>query len=111
MNVLGAGVALLVLAGCTPPIAQSETPASLLRSVDASDGINRAEAESIAEAYFLKHVGCGVYTGLASGPDSWIVKGKHGFAGDPIKGFLIDKQSGAIRSPVGPSYVRPEAML
>jgi len=87
------------------------TPARLLSYVDASDGVSLSEATNIAEAYFLLHVGCGNYSGISELPDSWVVEGQFGYAGEPIRGFLIDKRTGAITSPVGPSYVRPGDML
>lgn len=87
------------------------TPASLLQFVDATDGVSRAEAYDIAGAYFLQHVGCGNYSGISEVPGSWVVEGQFGFAGEPIRGFLINKQTGAITSPVGPSYARPGEML
>ncbi|WP_145985379.1 hypothetical protein [Marilutibacter maris] len=87
------------------------TPASLLRYVDTTDGVSRTEANDIAEAYFLQHVGCGNYSGISELPDSWVVEGQFGYAGEPILGFLINKQTGAITSPVGPSYARPGDML
>lgn len=87
------------------------TPASLLRYVDTSDGVSRAEANDIAKAYFLRHVGCGAYSGISELPGSWEVEGNFGYSGEPIRGFLIDKQIGAIVSPVGPSYARPDDML
>jgi hypothetical protein len=90
---------------------ERQDPAALLSTVDASDGVTRGEADTIAEAYFAKHVGCGAYSGISNGDASWVVEGKHGFGGDPIKGFLIDKKTGQITSTVGPSYAHPNDML
>jgi len=87
------------------------TPEGLLRYVDATDGISRAEASDIAEAYFMQHVGCGSYLGLSELPSAWVVEGQFGYSGEPIRDFLIDKQTGAIRSSVGPSYSDPKGML
>ena len=87
------------------------TPASHLRYVDAADGISAAEANDIAEAYFLKHVGCGSYVGISDGIDAWVVNGQFGYAGEPIKDFRIDKKTGAIASSIGPSYEHPGDML
>jgi hypothetical protein len=108
MNKSVAALSLLALAGCA---SDHGTPASLLGNVNLSDGVSRAEAQKIAEAYFLIHVGCGAFSGISDGSNSWVVEGKHGYAGDPIKGFLINKQSGFITSPIGPSYARPDDML
>ena len=77
-----------------------ETPASLLSSVDLSNGVDRKEAENIARAYFLKNVCCGAFTGISDGGNVWNVEGLHGYAAEPIKGFTIDKKTVAISSPV-----------
>ena len=78
-----------------------------LKAVTLSDGVSRYEAEIIAQSYFARIVGCGAYTGIQDGSDHWIVDGKFGYAGEPIKGFFIDKRSGRVRSSVGPSYDDP----
>ena len=78
-----------------------------LKAVTLSDGVSRAEAEIIAQSYFARNVGCGAFTGIQDGGDCWIVDGKFGFAGELIKGFFIDKHSGKVTSPVGPSYDDP----
>jgi hypothetical protein len=88
-----------------------ETPASLLRSVNTSDGVSREEAEYIAKAYFWQHIVCGVYGGISDENDYWVVEGAFGVAALPIKGFTISKSSGAISSPVGPSYAHPSDIL
>ncbi len=72
-----------------------------------ADGISKAEAELIAECYFHQHVGCGAFTGVARTGPFWIVDAKFGYAGTPVNGFHIDKSSGKIRSPIGPSYATP----
>jgi hypothetical protein len=78
-----------------------------LKAVNLSDGVSQPEAEIIAESYFARNVGCGALTGIQDGGDRWIVDGKFGFAGEPIKGFFIDKRSGRVTSPIGPSYDDP----
>jgi hypothetical protein len=103
-------VVLWLLTSCAST-SQGENPASLLASVNILDGVSREEADKIARAYFLAHVGCGVYSGISESPDAWVVEGKFGYSGDPIQGFLIDKHTGAIQSPVGPHYVHPKDML
>ena len=104
-NLLSSGAALAQAAD------NLATPASLLSYVDTADGVSRTEANDIAEAYFLRHVGCGNYAGISELADSWVVEGQFGYAGEPIRGFLINKQTGAITSPVGPSYSHPREML
>ena len=99
----------VALVGCAP--AESQTPQAHLAAVDLTDGVSRSEANDIAEAYFKTHVGCGSFTGISNSDNGWVVEGKHGFGGDPIRGFLIDKKTGAIASPVGPSYKSPNEML
>jgi hypothetical protein len=108
---IGLAFALCACAHTTEPVAEPKSPALLLSSVDTSDGVSRAEAVSIAEAYFLKHVGCGAYRDISETSDAWVVEGLFGYAAQPIKGFLINKRSGAITSPVGPSYAHPSDML
>ena len=78
-----------------------------LKAVTLSDGVSQSEAEIIAQSYFARNVGCRAFTGIQDGGDRWIVDGKFGFAGEPIKGFIIDKRSGRVTSPVGPSYDEP----
>jgi hypothetical protein len=78
-----------------------------LKAVTLSDGVSQSEAETIAASYFAKHVGCGALTGISDGEDRWIVDGRFGNAGVPIKGFFIVKHSGKVKSPIGPSYDDP----
>ncbi|WP_255991968.1 hypothetical protein [Chitinolyticbacter albus] len=63
-----AALSMFAIAGDSPLRMPSATLSSLLQYVDASDGISRSEANEIAEAYFLQHVGCGHYSGLAETP-------------------------------------------
>ena len=78
-----------------------------LKAVVVADGISKSEAELIAECYFHKHVGCGGFTGVRDGGDYWIVDGAFGVAAKPIQGFHIDKSTGKVTSPIGPSYATP----
>ena len=82
-----------------------------LKRVVVADGIGRGDAAAIAEAYFFKHVGCGGFNGIRDGGRVWIVEGAFGFAGEPVKGFYIDKKSGRVVSPIGPSYEDPLDIL
>jgi hypothetical protein len=88
-----------------------ETPKTLLASIRISDGISKHEASSIAKAYFITYVGCGTYTGISERKDVWIVNGVHGRGAALIEGFFIDKKSGEITSPIGPSHINPYGML
>ncbi len=82
-----------------------------LQAVILLDGISRPEAEIIARSYFARNVGCGAFTGILDGGDHWIVDGEFGYAGEPIKGFFIDKSSGQVTSPIGPSYGDPRKIF
>ena len=83
----------------------------LLSDIDVSDGIDEPEARIIADAYFKMHVGCGVYEGISNSSEVWVVEGKYGYSGDPIRGFFINKKTGSITSPIGQSYSRPSDMF
>ena len=96
---------------CKAELSPAATPASLLFHVDTKDGVSRAEANDIAQAYFLQHVGCGSYSGISDSLGYWVVDGHFGYSGTPIEGFFIDKRTGAITSTIGPSYESPGDML
>lgn len=81
-----------------------------LKSVAVSDGISKSEAESIGQAYFYAYVGCGGYTGIREEADHWVFEGAFGFAGEPVEG-TINKSTGAVTSPFGPSLKSPFEML
>jgi hypothetical protein len=108
---------LLLLVVCTACQTSSETLVSRdratvqfrekLKTVTVSDGISQSEAEIIGRCYFLKHVGCGAFRGVLDGGDRWIVDGAVGPAGVPVQGFFIDKRTGKVTSPIGPSYDNP----
>ena len=93
-----------MLTGCSSDARPEQGPALLLRQVDEANGIDMREADLIAQAYFLKNIGCGSYESVSDGGSDWIVHGRHGVAASPIRGFLIGKSKGAITSPVGPSH-------
>ena len=82
-----------------------------LSKVTISDGISRKEATAIAEAYFCEHVGCGAFRGIRNGGDVWIVEAVFGHGARPVRGFQIDKKSGRVTSPIGPSYENPLDMM
>ena len=96
----------------TSPAAQTRDAQTIqlrekLKAVTVADGITKAEAELIAECYFHQNVGCGAFTGIQDGGDFWIVDAKFGYAGTPVKDFHIEKSTGKITSPIGPSYATP----
>jgi hypothetical protein len=85
----------------------AESVQGLLATVSTHDGIDKIEAENIAKAYFRHNIGCGYFKEVTDTEDNWVVQGGFGYAGTPIEGFLINKNTGAIASPVGPSYRSP----
>ncbi len=110
--IVGCAISVMFsILGASAVATERETPASLLAGVNTSDGINKSEAEKIAAAYFMRYIGCGSFLGISEVKDAWVVEGLYGRAAEPIKGFLINKRSGAIVSPVGPSYKRPQDLL
>jgi len=114
---------LIVCSGCSQHSATSPTASTSpalqardsqttqlrekLKTVTVADGISKSEAVLIAECYFHQNVGCGAFTGIQDGGDFWIVDAKSGYAGTPVKDFHIDKRTGKITSPIGPSYATP----
>jgi hypothetical protein len=100
---------LATLSACqqVPPRKETAELRQKLKTVTLADGISQSEAEIIGKCYFAKHVGCGAFVGIQDGGDRWIVDAKLGYGGEPVKGFIIDKQSGNLTSPVGPSYDNP----
>jgi hypothetical protein len=82
-----------------------------LDSVSVVDGVSKPEAELIAKSYFHRHVGCGMFTGIRDGGRHWIVDGGVGYFGKPIEGFKIDKETGSVTSPIGPSYGSPSDIM
>lgn len=104
---------LMMCAGCqTQPTARTRTQAlQTLRTVALEDGVSRSEAQVIGECYFARNVGCGVFLGVIDGGSRWIVDAAVGYAAKPVEGFYIDKHSGKVVSPIGPSYDNPLEML
>lgn len=65
----------------------------------AGEDLTHEQATLIAQRYFLIHVGCGAFSGLTELTDAWQVNGGFGYTGAPIKGFLINKKTGALTLP------------
>ena len=78
-----------------------------LSEIVLTDGVSKHEAEIIAKAYFNQHVGCGAFNSIQDGGNFWIVDGAFGYGATAINGFTIDKRSGAVTSPIGPSFSTP----
>ena len=106
---------LLAGTACRKESADAATQTAALRQqlkgVTITDGISKPEAEIIAKCYFDKHVGCGAFLGIRDGGSNWIVDAKFGLAGKPVNGFHIDKNTGVVTSPIGPSYANPSQIL
>ena len=113
----------LVLLACTGCRQQSADAATQLHEVETvelrkklkgitvTDGVSKPEAEIIAQCYFHQNVGCGAFLGIHDGGSNWIVDAKFGLAGKPVNGFHIDKNTGRITSPIGPSYANPSQIF
>jgi hypothetical protein len=82
-----------------------------LRTITTSDGISQSEAEIIAACYFRKNIGCGAFNRIENGNGFWIVNASFGYSAIPVKNFRIDKRTGRITSPIGPSYATPYAIF
>ncbi len=68
-----------------------------LQTVDASNGIDQAEAYIIAEAYFIYHIsGCGYPAEPESENENWVSKTQIGIVGKPGPPILINKKTGDI---------------
>jgi len=109
MKFLASLILLIACAGCqTQP---TEPTAAQLReklhTITLADGISQSEAQIIGDCYFARNVACGAFYGVHDGGDRWIVDAGFGYAGMPVKGFYIEKQSGKVVSPIGPSYDNP----
>jgi hypothetical protein len=99
---------LMVCAGCRTPAGPTQVELrERLKTVTLADGVSQSEARIIGECYFAWNVGCGAFYGIRDGGDRWIVDGGFGYAAEPVKGFYIDKHSGKVVSPIGPSYDNP----
>jgi hypothetical protein len=98
--------------GPSPRIRQHAAETKKLRAkllkMNVADGINENEADTIARAYFIKYVGCGNYEKVSDAEDFWQIEGRWGLGAQPIKGFVINKVTGEIKSPIGPNYLHPK---
>ena len=95
-----------VCAGCRSRPTAADWRARL-HTVTLEDGVSQHEAFIVGRCYFAKHVRCGAFYGVRDGGDSWIVDAAFGYAGETVHGFYIDKRSGKVVSPIGPSYDNP----
>jgi hypothetical protein len=105
---------MTALSGCSPrstPSSPTKELRAKLKAITTGDGISNSEAELIAKCYFHQNVGCGGFTGIRDGGEYWIIDGAFGYAAEPIVGFRIDKESGKVISPIGPSYASPSELF
>ncbi len=95
-------LALLGLAGCSsvtggPSGSWREEIADAMAAVAVEDGINQAEANTIASVYFISRIsGCGTTGEPESEGEHWVAPVYFGYAGLPIEPIFIDRQTGAI---------------
>ncbi|MHC5082930.1 MAG: hypothetical protein ACYTET_03195 [Planctomycetota bacterium] len=89
----------LLLAGCN-----STQEFNLPSDVNFEDGINKNEAEILANAYFMHYVnGCGgAYPAINEG-QRWRVETFVGYGGQPSYPIYIEKETRVIHSKMGPT--------
>ncbi|PTQ70958.1 hypothetical protein [Pseudomonas sp. GV071] len=110
ISLMAAG--LIALMSAVQAAADNEaTVHALLADVTLADGVSQLEAQNIAKAYFIHNVGCGAFNEITDGGENWVVQGGFGYSAEPIVGFVINKQTGALTSPIGPDYTDPLVML
>lgn len=85
---------LFVLSGCAGPHGENS---KAMRAVDATDGIDRSEADAIARAYYYANFpACGGAGEPQSEGRLWVIPVSIGYAGTPTDPIFIDKQTGAV---------------
>lgn len=92
---------LFLLYGCgteqTKPNTIYADNFAAVKLVDASDGINKAEAHLIARAFFWSNIsGCGLPHEPEDQGRYWVSKTAIGYAGLPGDPIYVDKKTGAI---------------
>ena len=77
--------------------ASSQDNIDPLQTVDATNGIDQAEAYIMAEAYFIYHIsGCGYPAEPESANENWASKTQIGIVGKPGPPIFINKETGDI---------------
>jgi len=90
----------IIFAGCKSPQQTTEakqiTGVEKLNGIDIGDGIDRAEAQRIADWYFLNYIsGCGACDPTEDNGTQWETKCVFGYAAEPMENPIItDKQTG-----------------
>ena len=80
-----------------------------LAAVVVADGVDEHEAKRLADEYFWRHIsGCGMVLALVDRGSYWEGPAAFGYAGVPIDPLRIDKASGDVSWPGGPTVTAAE---
>jgi len=80
-----------------------------LRAVVVADGIDQREAKRLADEYFGRHIGaCGAVETPIDRGAYWEAPARFGYAAVPIDPLRIDKASGLVSWPGGPTVTAAE---
>jgi hypothetical protein len=87
--------------------------ATELKAVTVEDGVDEAEANVIAQSYFLRFgPGCGYAADVTDGGPVWISAAHVGYAGVPTREPIrIDKRTGRVTWGNGPTVEDPHSIL
>ena len=79
-------------------VADIEDKQKALSKIKADDGIDKSEAEIIANYFFYNHqsISCGAAGQIVDNNDSWKIPTFMGVAGSPYKPVFVSKNSGSI---------------
>jgi hypothetical protein len=104
-----------VLCGCAtyPTVdARRHQLEAQLRGVVADDGISAAEADVIAQSYFLRFgPGCGAAAPVTDGGALWVASTVVGYAAVPTREPIrIDKHTGSVTWSDGPAIENPKTI-
>ncbi|MHC4552592.1 MAG: hypothetical protein ACYSUT_07490 [Planctomycetota bacterium] len=100
----------LWVGGCMSPGTKkaNKNMAEAYSAIALEDGINKDEAEVLAETYFTWYIsGCGATSEAIDNGDQWEVKTFFGVAAKPYSPIYIDKQTGKITCSKGPTISAP----
>ena len=106
---------LCILCGCAVHLTVDDQRRQLeaqLRDIVVDDGISEAEANVIAQNYFLRFgPGCGAASHVADGGAFWIANAAVGVAGVPTREPIrIDKHTGRVTWSDGPTIENPKTI-
>lgn len=101
-------VCLIGCAGEGPRIAQPSM-SQAYHEVTLQDGINKEEAELLANVYFTWHVsGCGAVSAAIDSGDQWKFDAVIGVAARPFAPIFVNKQTGTITCSKGLTVTAPD---